>query len=187
MSFKDLHLRSSYNSARNDPVADFYVPVLKEAKTYDRIVGYFNSYSLALIADGLKEFITHGGKMRLLCGTELDSDDEYAILNSSEIADKLSENFLQELEYISDDIQRNRIKLLAWMIDNNYLDIKVGIVKDSLGYVGGILHEKTGILSDSEENTIIFSGSNNETKAAMSTRGKGNIEKFKVFLSWEDS
>lgn len=187
MSFKDLTLRSTYNSARNDPVEDFYVPVLKEAKTYDRVVGYFNSYSLALVADGLKEFVKHDGKMRLLCGTELDSEDEYAILNASEIANELSDTFLHDLEVISDDIQLNRIKLLAWMVDNDYLDIKVGIVKDALGYVGGILHEKTGILSDSDDNTIIFSGSNNETKAAMSTRGKGNIEKFKVFLSWEDS
>ena len=187
MTFKDLTLRSTYNSARNDPVEDFYVPVLKEAETYDRVVGYFNSYSLALVADGLKEFVKHNGKMRLLCGTELNSEDEYAILNASEIAKELSDNFLQELEVISDDVQMNRIKLLAWMVDNEYLDIKVGIVKDALGYVGGILHEKTGILSDCEDNTIIFSGSNNETKAAMSTRGKGNIEKFKVFLSWEDS
>ena len=187
MSFQDLHLRSSYNSSRNDPVNEFYVPVLKEAKTYDRIVGYFNSYSLALVADGLKDFIINNGKMRLLCGTQLNSEDEYAILNASEIAEKLSNTFLQDLEFISDDIQMNRIKLLAWMVDNDYLDIKVGIVKDALGYVGGILHEKTGILSDEDENTIIFSGSNNETKAAMSTQGKGNIEKFKVFLSWEDS
>ena len=187
MTFKDLTLRSTYNSARNDPVEDFYVPVLKEAETYDRVVGYFNSYSLALVADGLKEFVKHNGKMRLLCGTELNFEDEYAILNASEIAKELSDNFLQELEVISDDVQMNRIKLLAWMVDNEYLDIKVGIVKDALGYVGGILHEKTGILSDCEDNTIIFSGSNNETKAAMSTRGKGNIEKFKVFLSWEDS
>ena len=186
MSFRDLDLQSSYNSARNDPVEDFYIPVLKEAKTYDRIVGYFNSYSLALVADGLKDFISHEGKMRLLCGTQLDSDDEYAILNASEIAEELSENFLQELEFISDDIQLNRIKLLAWMVDNDYLDIKVGIVKDSLGYLGGILHEKTGILSDGSD-TIVFTGSNNETKAAMSSRGRGNIEKFKVFLSWEDS
>lgn len=187
MSFKDLKLLSTYNSSRNDPVEDFYVPVLREAETYDRVVGYFNSYSLALVADGLKDFITHNGKMRLLCGTQLNQEDEYAILNASEIAEVLSNNFLEELEFISDDIQMNRIKLLAWMVENDCLDIKVGIVKDALGYVGGILHEKTGILSDNEENIIVFSGSNNETRAAMSTRGKGNIEKFKVFLSWEDS
>lgn len=186
MSFRDLELAPVYNSAHDDTVKEFYVPVLKEAETYDRVVGYFNSYSLALVADGLKGFILNKGKMRLLCGTQLNSEDEHAILNASEIANELSENFLNELEFISDDVQLNRIKLLAWMVDNDYLDIKVGIVKDALGYVGGILHEKTGILSDGYD-SIVFSGSNNETKAAMSSRGKGNIEKFKVFLSWEDS
>ena len=52
---------STYNSSRNDPVEDFYVPVLKKPVTYDRVVGYFNSYSLALVADGLKEFYNHNG------------------------------------------------------------------------------------------------------------------------------
>lgn len=187
MSFKDLELNSTYNSAHDDPIEDFYIPVLTNAVTYDRIVGYFNSYSLALIADGLKEFILNKGKMRLLCGTQLDFEDENAIINASEISEQLSDDFLDELDSISDDIQMNRIKLLAWMVANEVLDIKVGIVKDAKGYIGGILHEKTGILSDDEDNIIVFSGSNNETKAAMASRGKGNIEKFKVFLSWEDS
>ena len=186
MSFRDLNLRASYNSSRNDPVNEFYIPVLKEAETYDRVVGYFNSHSLTLIADGLKDFILNDGRMRLLCGAELSFEDEDAILNASEIANKLSDNFLHELDLISDDIQINRLKLLAWMVDKGYLDIKVGIVKDINGYVGGILHEKTGILSDGDD-IIVFSGSNNESKAAMSSMGKGNIEKFKVFLSWEDS
>ena len=81
----------------------------------------------------------------------------------------------------------NRIKLLAWMVDNGILDIKIGIVHDEEGYVGGILHEKTGILTDEENNRIVFSGSNNETKSGISSHGRGNLEKFKVFLSWEDS
>ena len=185
MSFRDLDLHPTYNSAHDDTVEEFYIPVLTNAISYDRIVGYFNSYSLALIADGLKQFIQNNGKMRLLCGAQLDFEDENAIINASEIANQLSDNFLNELDNISDDMYLNRIKLLAWMVDKEILDIRVGIVKDINGYVGGILHEKTGILSDGE-NTIVFSGSNNETKAAMSSRGKGNLEKFKVFLSWED-
>lgn len=187
MSFKDLRLGTSYNSARDDTINEFYIPVLKEAITYDRTVGYFDSYSLALIADGLKEFISNNGKMRLLCGTQLFKHDEEAILNASEIAKDLSDNFLEELEIISDDIQLNRIKLLAWMVANDYLDIKIGIVKDEEGYVGGILHEKTGIFSDTEDNTIVFSGSNNDSKPAMISGGKGNLEKFKVFFSWESN
>ena len=86
MPFNDLELQPTYNSAYADTVTEFSVPVLKEAENYDRVVGYFNSYSLALVADGLKEFVSNRGKMRLLCGTELNSEDEYASLNASEIS-----------------------------------------------------------------------------------------------------
>lgn len=188
MSFKDLELKGVYNSVKDDIIKDFYEPVLSQAISYDRVVGYFNSYSLALVADGLKGFISNNGKMRLLCGVQLDKEDVHAINNASQIAEKLSDNFLDELESMSDnEIQMNRIKLLAWMIDNNFLDIKIGIVLDDEGYVGGILHEKTGILLDNIDNTLVFSGSNNETGSGISSHGMGNLEKFKVFLSWEST
>ena len=187
MSFKDLKLNSTYNSSKNDLVIEFYGPVLSEAVSYDRVTGFFNSKSLALVASGLKGFISNNGKMRLLCGSELQKDDIDAILNSSEIAEKLSDSFLNDLNNISDEIELNHIKLLAWMVDNDFLDIKIGIVKNNKGYIGGILHEKTGILSDKFGNTIVFSGSNNETNFGWVSGGFGNIEKFKVFLSWEDS
>lgn len=188
MSFRDLKLKHVYNSVKDDLIKDFYEPVLSEAVTYDRVVGYFNSYSLALIVDGLKDFISNEGKMRLLCGVQLDAEDVNAIENASEIANKLSNNFLEELEFLSDnEIRMNRIKLLAWMIDNDILDIKIAIVVDNEGYIGGILHEKTGILLDKNNNQLVFSGSNNETGSGISSYGKGNLEKFKVFCSWKST
>ena len=186
MSFKDLNLGSTYNSSRDDLIEDFYIPVLSEAKSYDRVTGYFDSASLILAATGLKEFISNHGKMRLLCGTNLKEMDVEAVVNASEIAEFLSENFLEDLDSISDELYQNNVKLLAWMVDNGYLEIKIGIVKDENGYHGGILHEKTGILSDENENILLFSGSNNETGAGWRSKGLGNIEKFKVFNSWED-
>lgn len=186
MSFKDLDLRSTYNSSRNDLIEEFYNPVLSEAVTYDRVTGFFNSYSLALAAAGMKNFISNGGKMRLLCGAELSSDDLNAILNPSDIIDELTNNFLDDLDAVFDEIQLNHIKILAWMVKNDYLEIKIGIVKNEIGYIGGILHEKTGILLDNEGDRLLFSGSNNETGKGWSSGGYGNIEKFKVFSSWED-
>lgn len=187
MSFKDLDLLPTYTSVKDNLVDDFYTPVLAEAVKYDRVTGFFNSHSLALVARGLKQFIYNGGKMRLLCGAELSEDDLNTIINSSEIAQNISDNFLEELGSLYDDVEKNHIKLLAWMLDNDILEIKIGIVKNELGYTGGILHEKTGILLDNDDNTLLFSGSNNETKKGWSSGGYGNIEKFKVFLSWEDS
>ena len=186
MSFKDLDFEPSYNSSKNDLVEEFYIPVLSEAVTYDRVTGFFNSQSLALAARGLKKFICNGGKMRLLCGAELSPKDFDAILNPLDIIEEISDNFLEDLNSIFDEIQLNHIKILAWMVENELLEIKIGIVKNEFGYVGGILHEKTGILVDKEGNKILFSGSNNETGKGWSSRGFGNIEKFKVFNSWED-
>ena len=95
MSFKDLKLNSTYYSSKNDLVIEFYGPVLSEAVSYDRVTGFFNSKSLALVASGLKGFISNNGKMRLLCGSELQKDEIDAILNSSEIAEKLSDSFFK--------------------------------------------------------------------------------------------
>lgn len=186
MSFKDLDLLPSYKSSKNNLIKDFYNPVLTEAVKYDRVTGYFSSNSLALAAKGLKNFILNDGKMRLLCGTQLSEDDLNTIINASDIAKMISDNFLEDIDSIYDDIELNHVKLLAWMVDNDYLEIKIGIVKNELGYTGGILHEKTGILEDKEHNTLLFSGSNNETARGWSSGGYGNIEKFKVFLSGED-
>lgn len=186
MSFKDLDLLPSYKSSKNNLIKDFYNPVLSEAVKYDRVTGYFSSNSLALAAKGLKNFIHNDGKMRLLCGTQLSEDDLNTIVNAADIAKLISDDFLEDIDSIYDDIELNHIKLLAWMVDNDYLEIKIGIVKNELGYTGGILHEKTGILEDKEHNTLLFSGSNNETARGWSSGGYGNIEKFKVFLSGED-
>ncbi len=186
MSFKDLKLYSTYNSSKNDLINEFYIPVLSEAKNYDRVTGYFDSSSLVLAAQGLKGFISNHGKMRLLCGTNLKNMDVEAVVNASEIAEFVSDNFLDDLDSLSEGIYQNNIRLLAWMIDNDFLEIKIGIVKDKYGYRGGILHEKTGILSDKNEDVLLFSGSNNETGSGWRSKGLGNIEKFKVFNSWED-
>lgn len=187
MSFKDLNLKSSYNSAKNNLVDEFYIPVLIESVNYDRVTGFFNSSSLALAAVGLKNFINNGGKMRLLCGTQLSPEDLDSIINASDISKKISDNFLKDIDNVNDEIELNHLKLLAWMVDNDILEIKIGVVKNENGYIGGILHEKTGILLDKDENILVFSGSNNETEFGWSSHGLGNIEKFKVFSSWEDS
>ena len=44
----------------------------------------------------------------------------------------------------------------------------------------GILHQKVGIVEDSEGNAISFSGSNNETIGGVIN----NVEEFKVFKNW---
>lgn len=182
MSFKDLNLKSDYSSSEINMVEEFYEPVLSKAIRYDRISGFFDSNSLANAAKGLKEFILNKGNMRLICGAFINEDDVKSILCVEDISKVLGDNFLKDLNLIEDEIKRNHVKLIAWMIANNLLEIKIGIKKEDGEYFGGMLHTKSGLLYDIHNNYILFFGSNNETKAGWSN----NIEKFKVFQSGID-
>lgn len=183
MSFKNLNLECSYTSECNDLVNEFYNPVLSKAKKYDRICGYFNSASLAIAARGIKNFILNNGKMRLLCGVHLNEDDFNSMTHSSEINEAISDYFLKDINSMEDEIQQNHVKLLAWMLENDFLEIKLGITKFNDNRIGGMLHSKNGIIYDDDNNCILFCGSNNETAAGWAN----NIENFKVFFSWNDS
>lgn len=189
MSFKDLDpiLQTSYNSLYEDVVRNFYVPVLKEAKRYDRVSGYFESSTLAIAARGMGEFILNGGKMRLICGAKLFPQDIEEIKNASDAKNIINDRFLEDLDNIEDELINNHIKVLGWMIKNDILEIKVGLNKKDGHYMGGgILHSKSGIFWDTEELTfddeledhcIVFNGSNNETAAGWTS----NFETFDVF------
>ena len=187
MSFTDLNLQSSYETDENDIINDFYVPVLSEAKEYLRLVGYFNSGSLSLVSKGLKDFILHGGKMRLVCGSNLNNDDVQAIYDATySLEDAISNNFIDEIKKLSEEESPyfNNIEILGWMVAHDLLEIKIAVKKDEEGNItnDGILHAKVAVLNDFEGNQISFIGSNNETFAAL----KNNFEQFDVNYSWNE-
>lgn len=191
MTFKDIgaYINSNYNSRNNDLIKEFYVPVLKEAKRYDRIAGYFNSSSLAVAAKGIGEFIATGGHMRILCGTQLSSEDLKIINDASDAKKIICQHFLDDLNNIENELINNHIKMLGWMIAKGILEIKIGINLKENDIEGGILHDKKGILFDTEDDyvedklnhCIVFMGSNNETAAGWAL----NSESFAVFKGWE--
>lgn len=185
MSFKDLDLELHYDSEKYDLIEEFYTPVLSEAVEYYRAVGFFNSKSLSLVASGLKKFILNKGKMKLVCGADLSPEDVKSIVLGYESPDEiLTNNFFKDLDSLEDNIKKDHIQVLGWMIANNLLDIKIAFKLDHFGNLksreDGILHYKIGILKDFQNNYISFSGSNNETAAAWSK----NIESFDIFRSW---
>lgn len=183
MSFFDInHLKHRYNSANVSIVRDFYNNVLNETVRYDRIAGFFNSSSLAVAAYGMANFIKNNGHMRLLCSAELNPDDLNSINNSNDLKDLIDSNFLNDFEKIEDELILNHVKMLGWMISNDYLEIKVGVNKKNGNFTSGSLHSKIGILYDDEGNYISFDGSVNETAFGWDN----NIESLKVFYGWEN-
>ena len=59
MSLKnyDNHIKSEYRSLIDNVVQDFYIPLLREAVTYKRAVGFFSSTALVEISKGIAEGI----------------------------------------------------------------------------------------------------------------------------------
>ena len=192
MSFKELHIKSCYESGIDDIIEDYYVPVLGASVQYDRIAGFFSSTSLAVAARGIADFIVNGGKMRLITSPRLNGED-------IEIVKKIVENdpslnpsdFGLNLDNLENEFEKNHVKALGWMLASDLLEMKLAVVFNEDGSIcdnetiseKGLFHQKVGILKDNEGNEMSFSGSINETASAW----VNNDEEFKVFKEWTDA
>ncbi|WP_416139145.1 helicase-related protein [Halomonas sp. HK25] len=172
-----------------DVLHDFYIPALSRATRYDRVAGYFSSSSLAAASQGFSRFIENGGEARFVVGMQLDPDDAAAILQGDE--QRASQAMLAELESRQQwpPALRHGVELLAWMVANGHLRIRVGLrvhAKDGspqpLDYAqDGYLHEKWAVLGDGQDELYI-SGSLNESRTALAI----NAENINVHGSWEE-
>lgn len=174
MGLKELNLKSVYYSDEDNLLKDFYLPVLSQSVKYDRIAGYFCSNSLAIAARGIANLISNGGQIRLITNVILSAEDQQAI---KEALLKKEDEVLTEIENLEDELKKDHIKMLGWMIKKNLLEIKIAVVKS------GIEHQKLGILEDSDGNIVSFSGSENETVQGW----LHNDEQFHVFYNWKES
>ena len=170
-----------YKTGINNIVNEFYKPAFNEAIEYWRAVGYFRSSSLEAFGNTLQNFLSNGGKIKLITSVELTKEDSEAIEKGSSkkviCEDRI--NYIIENEFqegIGDGISR-----LVELLRIGRLEIKIAIPKNTKGY--GIYHEKVGIFFDKNSNYIAFSGSSNETTSAF----ENNFESIDVFTSWEDS
>jgi len=121
--------------------------------------------------------------MRLLTSPKLSREDLEVIIQSRSKGLKGIElKMLREIEEIEDKFIRDHIFALGWMIANNKLEIRIAIPQTNETLIeNGLFHLKIGILKDTQGDSILFSGSINESFVGWS--GK-NIEEFKVFRSW---
>ena len=181
MSLRELVLNTEYRSSIALTSRDFYAPILKVASKYDRAVGFFSSSSLVHIAEGLLPFVNNGGTIRLVASPILNQEDVEAIKHGYEKRESvIAGAIMRELYEPKNFRDSERLNLLANLIADGRLDIKIALVENNKNY--GIYHEKMGIFFDDEGNKIAFSGSNNETYTGMDI----NYEAFDVFCSWEN-
>lgn len=183
MGFKDHKIKSEYRSLIDNVVQDFYIPLLKDAVSYKRAVGFFSSSSLVEISKGIAGMAAEGGKIQIVASPYLSDEDIDAIRHGYEDRDKIIERALltQISEKPTDYYSMERLNLLAALIADGVMDIQIAYTEDKHGI--GMYHEKMGIIEDVYGDKIAFSGSNNESATAMTI----NYETMDVFRSWGDS
>lgn len=167
-TFKTLSVNPVYDSL-ND-IVDFYNIVLSRTVIYRRASGYFSHKLLRHISKGIINLIKNNGTFYLIMSNQIDDETLEKIINGSSIDQKLIK------DWNIDNLENEDLSDLAFLMS-------IGLIKIKIAFSKGIYHEKYGLAEDSEGNVILFSGSNNETSAAL----MDNFESFETTISWDSS
>ena len=157
-------------------IQDFYRPSLENAIFYQRKAGYFSSTSFVEISTEMINFIKRNGRMQLITSPNLSTFDKSILEESVENRERiLSDIFFDDLANDPDGTKQHFAKLMAYMLTNKIdgkpqLEIKIALTDDGKG----IFHNKSGIIHQSNDEIVSFTGSNNETGSAW----KVNDEEF---------
>lgn len=179
MSFTDLQLKPEYRSLLDDVVKEFYIPVLTEAVMYKRAVGFFSSSALVELTNGIVGLLKNGGKIELVASPKLSPEDIEAIEDGFERRNEIIEDcLLRELTAPRGKFEQDRLNLLSNLIAHGKIELKIAFLEKD-NHVG-MFHEKMGLMYDSDNNIIAFTGSMNESRTAFSH----NYESIDVFTSW---
>ena len=116
--------------------------------------------------------------MQLICsGAGGKSERSEDVSKQVKLLEKKAEQVSMMLDHPADELEEQRLVLLAEVLSRGLLEIKIAYPK------AGIYHEKVGIFYDGKGNTCAFSGSDNETPGGW----LHNTESFHVFTSWQDA
>jgi len=166
VGLSDLSIQNEYRSDRVDIIRDFYLPCLANATVYKRAVGFFSSTSMAAAARGITALIRSGGKMQLVASPYLSPEDAEAIATGlKQRQDVITDRLLRELDQEFEQVVRDRLACLAWLLGQGILEIKLAVATNL--DQPGIYHEKLGIFADNQDNIVAFTGSANESSSAL--------------------
>jgi superfamily II DNA or RNA helicase len=184
---KNLNIKKSYKTPRDDIARDFLTPSLSVSVNYSRSVAYFSSKTFLFISSGIKKIIENKGKINLIVSPELSLEDlktiENAYFEKNNLKFDLSD--LKEIEKSlffdsESEIDSNGMNILFTLIKKDILNVKVSFskTKDRLS----LFHEKIGIITDKLGDSVVFTGSMNDTENGYFY----NYESIDIFKSWED-
>lgn len=179
IGFSEIPLQRHYDSDQQSVMDDFYRPLLTNACSYSRAVGYFSAGTLLACARELATFIGNAGEIRLVVGCFI-SEEELASVPVGDLEQSERLVLRQQLEAELKQLEELDLTAAAFFAKL----VSSGIAKLRFAVrTAGIYHEKFGVFVDAGGQRVAFIGSANETLAAL-TAG-GNHESISVFSSLE--
>lgn len=183
---RDLALDLLYAGRGEHIAGRLLLPALAVSRRYDRLSSYFTVASFVSIARGLEGLRENGGTMRLVVGAHaVDPDLRRAgeLAYAAEVVEQVRQRFIADVTTLVDELERDRLATVAWMIRDGLLDVRCAAPKhtDSVGQP--IFHSKRFLFVDHYGDLVTATGSPNETVSGLG----GNFEEVTVHRSWTDS
>lgn len=171
-------IKISYNTSEDDLVNEFYRPCLKWANRFERGVGYFTTGWIEYNAEGMSEFVSHGGEAKWITSPIIDARDLEIIekisdIKKEEYLEKLIDLGVDKLKY---EMEENTRNLFAWMVYDDVLEMRFAVPIRRLE--DGDFHDKFGNFYNGKK-VISYVGSINDSK-----KGFSNYEGIMVFPCW---
>lgn len=177
MMYSRLDIGTSYSTdVRNSIKNDFYLPTLECTKLYKRAVGYFRCDFFDGMYKSIRKLVANNGNMQLIVSPELTEIELDSMRKGYDARSKVLERISDQLsEYLLNSDSVENYIVLERLISCGVLDIKIAFMENY-----GLYHEKIGIMTSLEGEKIAFTGSLNETYAALHK----NYESIDVYRSW---
>lgn len=186
MTLRSNNFPPQMEKARSDVVKDFYEPCFAAADRYDRLTGYFSSGAMLLYWPSLRQFVSRGGTIRLVCSPALSESDAASIREGYDALEEeeLGRALIAELKTMLDDEHlQHAARALAGMIVAGHLELRIAqCLSEPSASAKRMFHDKVGLFVE-DGNAVCFRGSMNETFMGLSTMG--HTESIDVNLSWE--
>ncbi len=155
-----------FSSRRHAIHESFLNDRLYQARSYDRIAGYFSSSILEVAGEAIESM---QGMVRIVCNSDLDVRD-VATARAAHIA--LQREWRQKSEHFYGEPGKPRFAKLYELLVSGKMEVKV--LPSSCF---GLIHGKAGVITQADGHRTAFLGSANETYTAW----KLNYE-----IVWED-
>jgi len=181
MTLREMPTEPHYATSTAKLLQDFYIPALSNSLTYDRGVGFFTSNWLRLAASGLAALAENGGNARIVASPMISREDCLALAQGVEARDSpvLKAALESAIADLEQDLTRDTLACLAWMVADGLLEFRVAIPTADLD---GDFHDKFGIFHDTVGDAMAFHGSPNDSERAFR-----NYESISVYCSWLDA